>query len=417
MGVVDALTRTGGRDVISAQVPLLTAIIEIGIFIIGALLIVVRWRRTLRAARLVWPLLAFTALAPLSMIWSEQPLLTLRTSILFMCSTLLAIYLGERYSIETLAGFLNWCLCLTMLLVISLYFVSPTYVIDYASYPPAWKGLAGHKNAFGGYMAIAVPLLLIHRFRNYRWLRYLFLFTGVVLLVLSRSVTALLVCVLVVAAMPLWRFTQSKRQRLPIYMMMAFSCLSGFYLISGKLSLLFPLLGRDSSLSGRTNLWSALLPAILKHPILGYGYYAFWTGLKGEVLNVWIVTKWMAPAADNGYIDLCLGLGLLGVCAFICVFLYSFRMATSYLRSEAGSIRLWPVTYLCLFALQSITESHLVSTRSIEFLMFAALTTSLAVNRQERKRAYIAVIPEPALGNARAAPEFCQQGTSTRSLG
>jgi exopolysaccharide production protein ExoQ len=392
MGVVDALTRptmgTQGPEVMSTEVPLPTALTEAGVYVCAALLVLMRWRRVLSAARTVWPLVAFAALAPLSIAWSIQPILTLRKSVLVMASTVVAIYLGERYSTEKLARLLAQTLCLMMLAVVVLYFVAPAYVIDYTVHIGAWKGLSGGKNVFGACMALAFALLLLVRFRHFRWLRYVFLLPAAVLLVLSHSATSLLCCVLLVAAMPLWRLTRAHGEhRLLVYTMTALAFSLGIYLILENTDLLFQILGRDSTLTGRTHLWHMVIPAIVKHPILGYGYGAFWTGLKGESLNVWIGTGWLAPAADNGYLDLCLGIGVLGVPVFVYVFLRSFRMAIEYLRCESGPVALWPVTYLCFFGLHNVTESHLLTTRSLEFLMFQAITTSLALNRQPKASA------------------------------
>jgi exopolysaccharide production protein ExoQ len=105
MTVVDALTRpaySSGRDpaVLSTDVPLPTVMIESGVYACGAFLVLGRWRRVVRAARRVWPLVALTLLAPISLTWSNAPGLTLRRSIFLLGTTLLGIYLGEKFSIE-----------------------------------------------------------------------------------------------------------------------------------------------------------------------------------------------------------------------------------------------------------------------------------------------------------------------------
>jgi exopolysaccharide production protein ExoQ len=386
MGVVDALTRPslreGSPEQLSTYTPLPTVMAETGVYVAGTLLVLIRWRRVLSAGRRVWPLVGLTALAPLSIAWSPQAMLTVRRSVFLLGSTVLAIYLGERYSTEKLARLLAQTLCLMMLLVVVLSLVAPAYVIDYINHIGAWKGLSGHKNLFGEYMAVAVVLLLLVRFGYFPWSRYVFLVTAAVLLVLSRSAGALLCCVLVVAAIPLWRVTRfNGKRRLLVYATMAVVISLGVVFIPDSFDPLFRMLGRDSTLTGRTHLWAPVLSAIMKRPILGYGYGCFWTGLEGEGLNVRIGARWLAAASDNGYLDLCLSLGVLAVSVFVYVFVHSFRMAIDYLRSESGPVRSWPITYLCFFALHNTCESSLLSTRSLGYLMFAAITTSLALNR------------------------------------
>lgn len=355
----------------------------IPLYACGAFLVLMRWRRVLHAARAVWPMVALIALAPLSIVWSAQPALTLRRSLLLFASTLFAIYLGERYTVEKFARLLAQTMCLMMIVIVVLRFVAPTYVIDPSSSTAAWTGLSRYKNAFGEYMGISVVLLSVVGFRQFVWLRYVFLGLAAVLLLLSHSAGSLLTCALVLAAIPLWYLSRLKRrQRLPVYAMAALVLFQATCLLIRNINPLFELLGRDSTLTGRTYLWALVLPAILKHPILGYGYDTFWTGLQGDSQEIRVAAGWMVVASDNGFLDLCLSLGAIGVCVFLCVFALSFRKAVNYIGSGPGSIGLWPITYLTFFLLHSVYESTLLRRGTLSFLIFAVITTALALNRR-----------------------------------
>jgi exopolysaccharide production protein ExoQ len=387
MTVVDALTRpayASGRDpdLTSTDVPLPTVIIESGVYASGVLLVLMRWRRVVNAARRVWPLVALTLLAAISVAWSDAPLLTVRRSAFLLGSTLIGIYLGERFSIEQLSRWLAQVLCTMMVASIILYCIAPSSVIDYAAYDGAWKGVAINKNAFGWYMALAVAVLLLVRFRRFRWLRYPFLLAAVVLLLLSRSATSLVGCVLIICIIPLWRLTRAdvKTRRL-VHVLMPVAICTGSFFVWVNQALVFSVLGRDSTLTGRTDLWALVLSAISKHPILGYGYGAFWSGMEDEALNIYIASKWLPMAAHNGYLELWLGVGILGVPLLLYLVLCSLRRAKDHIRSSESLLSLWPMSYLLLFLFHNFFESHLLETRSLEFLLFAAITTSLAMQR------------------------------------
>jgi O-antigen ligase len=362
--------------------------VEAGIDACGAVLIFLRWRRVVRAARAVWPLVGLAALAPLSVAWSAEPMLTLRRSALLLVSTSLAIYLGERYTTDKLARLLAQVLCLMMVAVIAFYFFSPSYVIDYSAHTGAWKGLSFEKNSFGEFMGIAVTLLLLVRFRHFPWLRYVFLAAAAVLLVLSHSASALACCVMTIAIMPLWRWVRlNRQQRLLVCTASVLLFCAGVYFVVSHSGTLLTMLGRDSTFTGRTQLWAAVWPAIMKRPVLGYGYDTFWAGLQGEVINTRITAQWLAPAADNGYIDLCLGLGFVGLFAFLYVFALVLRKAIQYIRFEPGSVGLWPVSYLCFYLAHSLSESVILRTGGLSSLLFAVLVTSLAMSRRNAVRA------------------------------
>lgn len=386
MNVVTALTSPSKEQteprMVSADVDMTSVAIDAGIYIFGSMLVLMRWRRVLRAARRVWPLLALAGLACLSAAWSVQPMVTLRRGIGLLAATTFAIYLGESYSIKEFARLLAQTLCLMMTLVLLAYSIAPDYVVDHFAYGGAWKGLSAYKNTFGEHMAVTLLLLVLVRFRRFSWARYVFLFIAAGLLLLSRSATAAVCAVLGLAAIPLWLLMRGK-YRLLAYLLVPSIFFVGVFCLFVFPEAIFQILGRDATLTGRTHLWAMLLPVIASRPILGYGYAAFWATWTPQLLSVSLGTgRRVIPIADNGYIDLGLSLGLLGVSLFLYVFIRAFRRAIEYLRSEPGSIALWPVTYLCIFALDSICESALLTRGTFPFLVFAILSTSLAVNRR-----------------------------------
>jgi len=386
MNVITALTPSSKEQsevrAYSADVDTSTVLIEASLYVYGGMLALIRWRRILGAARAVWPLLALSVLACLSTIWSVQPAVSLRRGMLLLAATMIAVYVGERYSIKEFACLLAQTLCLMMVSVPILYLIAPEYVIDQSAYGGAWKGLSAYKNTFGEHMAVGFLLLVLIRFRHFRWTRYAFLLIAAGLLLLSRSATAAVCGVLSLAAIPLWRLLRG-RNRLLVYPLVGLIFFVGIFCILAFPEPIFQILGRDATLTGRTDLWTMLRPVISSRPILGYGYAAFWTSLYPEVLSVWMGTgRHQIPVADNGYIDLWLSLGALGVWAFVYVFARSFRYAIDYIRSEAGFIGLWPITYLCIFAADNMCESALLTRGTFPFLVFAILTTSLSMNHK-----------------------------------
>ena len=51
-------------------------------------------------------------------------------------------------------------------------------------------------------------------------------------------------------------------------------------------SLIFELLGRDPSFTGRTLFWPYVIDDIFKRPLLGWGYVAFWSPLNPIALQI-----------------------------------------------------------------------------------------------------------------------------------
>jgi O-antigen ligase len=68
-------------------------------------------------------------------------------------------------------------------------------------------------------------------------------------------------------------------------------------------------LGRDATYTGRTNIWDAVR-SVYVNPLLGTGYDSFWLG--DRLWQVW-ATAGPVNQAHNGYLELYLNLGIIGL--------------------------------------------------------------------------------------------------------
>jgi exopolysaccharide production protein ExoQ len=102
-------------------------------------------------------------------------------------------------------------------------------------------------------------------------------------------------------------------------------------------------IGRDPTLTGRSNIWNAVL-SVHTNPIIGAGYQSFWLGPR--LARVWALAG-RVNEAHNGYLETYLNLGLVGV-SLLCVFLIaSYRticrkFATSSSLATLG-LALWTI--------------------------------------------------------------------------
>jgi O-antigen ligase len=75
-------------------------------------------------------------------------------------------------------------------------------------------------------------------------------------------------------------------------------------------------LGRDSTFTGRTTIWSAVSDVASRNPLFGVGYGGYW-GLEDEVTSTIGVKE-----GHNGYLDVYLDAGIVGI-----VLLFTFLLA------------------------------------------------------------------------------------------
>lgn len=87
--------------------------------------------------------------------------------------------------------------------------------------------------------------------------------------------------------------------------------------------------GRDTTLTGRTEIWEKAL-GLVSNPVLGAGFETFWLG--DRLLAMWRAFPVFLPnQAHNGYLEMYLNLGAVGLVLFL------FALASSY-RSIHGKL-------------------------------------------------------------------------------
>ena len=136
------------------------------------------------------------------------------------------------------------------------------------------------------------------------------------------------------------------------------------------------LLGRNSTLTGRTKLWHECLVSIMKRPLLGYGFDAFWHGMVGESARVILASHWLVPAAHNGALQLWLDLGGIGLGLFLVAYAVYARKSLRFYLTHEGHLRAWPLAYLAFIFFYNFTEVTELEQNNI----FTMLMASLAVN-------------------------------------
>jgi O-antigen ligase len=95
---------------------------------------------------------------------------------------------------------------------------------------------------------------------------------------------------------------------------------------------------------------------IAQRPLLGYGFGAFWDALgPGEAVRA--AVGWVTPHAHNGFLDLWLDMGLVGLLTFVTRYMVGVRRAWAMMRSSADAEGFWPLAYLLVFLLINITET------------------------------------------------------------
>lgn len=352
-----------------------------GIYALTLLLIFFRWKNFFYAIAKSKLLLVIAGVALASVLWSDAPALTLRRGAATLGTTLFGMYLATRYSLKEQLHLMAWACGIAA--VSSLFFTLafPAYGIS-AALGGAWRGVFLHKNPFGIVMATSTLVFLLIAMNSYKY-RYL-MWAGcglsISLLVLSTAKTSLVLLLTILVLLPLYRALRWNFSWMMLFFIAAvivFGCLA--ILLVSNLETIVVGLGKDMTLTGRTEIWAAVLDMIRERPWLGYGYSGFWLGYEGASAYVWRVTGWPVPYAHNGFLDLWLDLGLLGVLLYLLSFVTSCFRAINLIRWTKTSSGFWPIILLTFSFLSNLSESTILKPNNIYWALYVAVTLSTSI--------------------------------------
>jgi len=147
-------------------------------------------------------------------------------------------------------------------------------------------------------------------------------------------------------------------------------------------------LGEDLTLTGRTELWADLEKTSI-NPVLGAGFESFWSGGRMEAL--WQKYWWHPNQAHNGYFEVYLNLGIIGLFTFCAIVLSCYvkarrRMSgdgNSYERrtAEEDGIAQFRLAFLLAFLATNWTDAAFRSVNFV-FLVFVAIAIEYAPSRK-----------------------------------
>jgi hypothetical protein len=112
-------------------------------------------------------------------------------------------------------------------------------------------------------------------------------------------------------------------------------------------------LGRDPTLTGRTQLWSVALQ-YAGDPLFGTGFESFWLGERLQ--RMWNIYWWHPNEAHNGYLEVFLNLGVLGVALLVVVLAAGYHNVVRALRRDPqGGV--FKVAYFAATIAYNFTEA------------------------------------------------------------
>lgn len=306
-----------------------------------------------------------------STLWSDIPFISVKRWIRELIAVVMAfVILSERNPREAMESLFRRSIYILIPFSLILIKYFPKYGREYSQWEgkEMWIGVTMQKNGLGRLCLIAAFYLiwtLLRRWQGkdipvnkYQTYSELFILGSTFLLLWgpagAYSATAIASLTLGVTAFMglLWmKKKQIHLAAITLMVILAFIMCVGILMpmVGGSpVSSLTSLLGRDESLTGRTDIWAELLPFVQRHPIWGCGFGGFWTTGTTELLAV--------NETHNGYLEVLLHLGIIGITFTAIFLLFCCRQAQKELDRDYdwGSLC---VCFILMAAIHNISES------------------------------------------------------------
>lgn len=359
--------------------------VSVALFCLSCIaLIASRFSSVVSISRRMKIVLAFPLLAILSAAWSTDPVQSVVSGEISLIFTVFAIYVAVRLPVQKQFELIMLVGAVVLPVSIALALLVPSI----GATEVGWRGVFGHKQICAAVSTFWLVTALHWKCSGIyqKVFRPMYIIMSCVLIVMSKSRTGwalALVALLLTAAVWLLQRMPAKQSLAMLLLGLAAAAAAAYGIYIYFPSLLASI-GKDSTLSERTIIWSAAWAAASQHPMLGYGFAAFWKGLYGPSQSVVLTAGWGLQQAQDGFLDVWLGIGVFGVALVALMTGQAMRNAVScfYSQSTKAYVR-WCVVIILCTLFYNIGES---SIGSINMNWFLFLLASIGLSQAARAK-------------------------------
>ena len=323
---------------------------------------------------------AMLILAVISSKWSASMQITLQMCIEVGLCTLFACYLSARYTAERLMELLIFMGVVFGLLNILFAIALPSYGIFQGYGGSAWQGICNHKNTLGISSAyLLTPVFFTTTYSRGRKIAYAALLVFLIYMSQSRGAWGCAVGILLFVG---WTYLIRRVTSRELTLVLVVSSIIAISLVVSAIYFwpqLAILLGKDSSMTGRTQIYHEVWLTILKRPWLGYGFGGFWFPGSLESQRIGLAIGWPGIGyAENGILELALQIGFIGTALVLGFMARAFAQGIRLLRSPRYSPRIgWFLTILALAAFTNIDAGWFMTTDTLDWVLIVFACVAL----------------------------------------
>ena len=278
----------------------------------------------------------------LSALWSLNPAASFRDGVVYLFVIIGVIGIARTMDADEFMHLLSWCCFLSALASIVLTIAAPhvAFVAGDNEGTLNFNGIFPHKNFLGQVMATGA-LATLHGFRIAKRhylgkLCMLLVFVGMAYA--SKSTGALLATFLFCGISGIDSLLRTGGMARVSGLVLAIALAPALIVAVAAPDTFLELIGKDPTLTGRTEIWDYVIRDIWMKPWLGWGYFGFWELTNPAALEISNAVHWIVPQAHNGLLEFLLNVGVLGTALFSFILIRIIVLAVGCLRTPERAL-------------------------------------------------------------------------------
>lgn len=348
------------------------------VYIVALVTFIYRWAEFSSLVIRAWPWWIFILWVAATTIWIPSVAKTITNLGHYIGMSIVAMLCS--YSLRMRPAYTLKVLCVGLLILvvasIGLALLAPSVgILVQAIQGARWRGITSHPNALGVVSLLAVwtatALYLVQPIRTRdRVIVATSIVSAIICLLGANSVTSLLISLWTMLLLPILYLAcavRGVRRLLSLGILLLFlscSVLALFVVYPDFFSTdkLFAVLGRERTLTGRTEIWAMGVRLFLERPITGWGFDSL-NYLRAES-RVALPTQF-----HSGYIHMLVMGGMISVIVAVTMLFGSIKSSLLMFREN---LRLWValITLLLAICIHNVTEASFLRETSPLWLMF-----------------------------------------------
>lgn len=336
----------------------------------------VNWNSVFKKNLLIW---AYFFFGFLSIIWSDYSFVSLKRWIKSLGTIIMVLVIITEEkpfaSLQTLLRRLAFVSIPLSFLFVKYY---PQWGRDYHMGQPMFAGIATQKNGLGQlclyslvyfswHLIVNRPRAIITETLIQKSVYFIILPMSIWLLIKSNSATSIFCVILAISIFLTYRLlfqSSNPRGMIPFTVFLLFLAVLMEYFFGIK-NLIITSLGRTPDLTTRVPMWQDLL-TMVQNPLVGTGFESFWLGSR----RFYIQDRWaVAGQAHNGYLEMYLNLGIVGLFFVAAWLLTGFKRLQDFIN-KAPSTAVLHFAFLMVIVFYNWTEATFNGINNMILLMF-----------------------------------------------